>query len=153
MIRHVWTIYCRELLIDQETNNASLIHTLEQLNFTVEGDEPDLTEVNVIPFDSTLVSAWVRRAWDTPAQSQMRVQFVGPDGSDLLGGLTPIPLDLREHRRLRTISNLKAIGIKGSGIYEWVIERDEEGEWVEEARIPVHVVIEPGTPEGETSAR
>ncbi|MCZ0936399.1 MAG: hypothetical protein OXJ54_14590 [Gemmatimonadetes bacterium] len=145
MIRHIWTVYCKEQLVDTATNNTSLIGILEQLNIGVD-DESELTQLKIISFDSRLVTLWARRAWDTPVKSEMRIRFLGPEGSDLAEPVT-YDVDLRQHLRVRVFTAVQTIGVTSSGVYEWVTERrgdaDEE-EWVAESRIPIEVRVTVG---------
>ena len=143
MIRHVWTVYCRSVLTDKETNNVSLIQALESIHFKGVGDGTDSGKRTAIPFNSSLITLWARKAWDTPVTSTMRIRFIGPDESELLN--STFVVNLQDQERTRSIARLNALGINGSGVYEWVVDRvgeDEEDEWVEEARVPVAVTVE-----------
>ena len=143
MIRHIWTVYCSEQVVDAKTNNVSLIQVVEQLNIGVK-EESELAQPKPISFDSTLVTLWARRAWDTPTVGEIRTRFIGPDGSDL-GEPHTHEIDLQESLRMRVFMAVKGIVIKDTGVYEWVTERrgdiDEE-EWVEESRIPIDIRVE-----------
>lgn len=142
MIRHVWTVYCREVLTDKETNSVSTIQALESLHFGTSVDENVSGQSQLVPFESKLITLWARREWDTPVTSTARIRFLGPDGSELLN--STVLVNLEEHLRIRSTANLSNLGIKGSGFYEWVVDRAGSGgedEWVEEARIPLQVEI------------
>ena len=153
MIRHVWTVYCREVLIDKRTNNVSMIQAIESIGLSVGGDEIDSGEDINVPFNSWLITLWARKAWDTPVTSKMRIRFIGPDGSELINSTTIV--NLQEHRRNRANAEMNGLRVKESGVYEWVVERledDREDSWVEEARIPVGIEIE-RSGEGDDVAR
>ena len=38
MIRHIWTVFCREVVVDAETNSASLLHVLDELDVTMDAN-------------------------------------------------------------------------------------------------------------------
>ena len=147
-MRHVWTVYCNERLVDADTNNVSLIQVLEQLNFEV--SESDLREPKRVVLDSMLVTLWARRE-NAPNSGEMRITFLDPDGTDF-GEPVSHPVDLGEQLRARVFTTVKGIVVKDSGIYHWVIEsRDDDGdEWVEVSRVPVEIRVEVGVVEAET---
>lgn len=154
MIRHLWTVYCREVLTDQETNNVSMIQALESIHLSASGGENVSGQGHFVPFDSKLITLWARQEWDTPGTSTMRIRFFGSNGSELLS--STVVVDLQDHLRRRTTANLSGLSIVGSGFYEWVVDRagcNGEDEWVEEARIPVQIEVDwAGGDEGATEA-
>ena len=140
MIRHIWTVYCQDVLIDRQ-NNVSMIRVIDQITL---GPEADGVELYEIPVSSKLITLWTREEWDTPVTSKMRMRFIGPDGSELPSSAPSMVVDLQEHLRSRVTGELDNLLIKGSGTHEWVVERLDEGKedsWIEEARIPVEIKI------------
>ena len=147
MIRHLWTIYCREVITDKDTGAISVLQLLDGiLQFSVEGNSPDSDRVP-IPFDSVLLSVWARSVWDMPTVSRIRIRMVAPDGDVLSSDVRKV--DLAESPIHRLIGKSSMFVVKGSGVYEWVVERnadhDEEDGWIEQARIPVRVEINNAT--------
>ena len=69
--------------------------------------------------------------------------MIAPDGDVLSSNIREV--DLRDSIMHRLIGRSNVFVVKGSGMYEWVIEReasdDETGPWIEQASIPVRVDI------------
>ena len=144
MMRHVWTVYCRRAIIEQGTGTLSLFEIAGELqvvpvapNNKSSGSE----EVSTAKVNSALATLWARREWDTPVKGRMRITMVAPDGDALFATVREV--DLREHSMLRMCAKLDRFVVKTSGVYEWVIEHeDDEGTWIEDAGIPVIVKVE-----------
>ena len=136
MMRHVWSVYCREIIVDQNTNAVSLMHVLENLHVDTDDDSPRIA----IPFDAMLITVWARREWDTPVSCRMRAQMIAPDKEVLANNVNEV--DLTEGHTRRMLGRGNMFVVTTSGVYEWVISREgSKGRWVEEARIPVHVEV------------
>lgn len=146
MMRHIWTVFCREVVIDAETNSASLLHILDELDVTMDANT-EQQEINTARGKAVLMSLWARRAWDEPVTSQAKIQLLAPDGSTLVDNT--VLVDLSENRLSRLKGNLVGLPVTTTGWYEWAIMRQEdqiEGGWVEEARIPIHIKVSEVTP-------
>ena len=147
MIRHVWSIYCRDIIIDQKTNAVSVVNILETLHVSLTDDLPRAT----VPFDNVLATLWARREWDAPAKGRMRIKMIAPDGDVLTDEVKEV--DLSQDHLQRLIARGKVFIVKMSGVYEWVILREaSQGEWIEEARLPIYVEVKKNPPSTQTSA-
>ena len=136
MMRHLWTVYCRQVITDKSTNAVSLMHVLETLNVDIDDDSPKVA----VAFDAVLITVWGRREWDNPVKCRMRAQMVAPNDDVLADNVREV--DLTEHHIRRMLGKGNMFVVTTSGVYEWVISREgNKGEWVEEARIPVRVEV------------
>lgn len=108
-IKHIWTIVCKESVINQDDNNISLLGSLEEIQFTLipqKEVKEKIGNINV-PFNYQVVSYWVRK--DDKKQSiEVRVSFIDPEGkslgSNINEGIFPVGI-----KRLRT--RLKVSGM------------------------------------------
>ena len=142
MIRHVWTVYCRQVITDKDTGAVSALQLLDGVTVSVNDDSSSSDKVPV-QMDSVLMTVWARRVWDTPVMSRMRIRMVAPDGDVLMSNIAEV--DLRDSIMHRLMGRSNVFVVKGNGMYEWVIEREaddgEKGPWIEQARIPVRVEV------------
>lgn len=142
MMRHVWTVYCRQVITDKDTGTVSALQLLDGVQVSVQSNLPSSDRIT-IQMDSVLMTVWARRIWDTPVVSRMRVRMMAPDGDELSRNISEV--DLRDTTMHRLMGRSNVFVVKGSGMYEWVIEReasdDEMGSWIEQARIPISVEV------------
>ena len=141
MIQHIWTVVCRAHIVDQQTNNVSLIDVLEEITVAPEGVE---TPANVRQFPAifSVVSLWSRGDPARPETGQARLSFLSPAGEQL--GENTAEVDLREFRRMRLLNQFMGFPAAGAGIYRFVVERraDANAPWEEVARVPLDVTVQ-----------
>ena len=78
MINHVWTVLCHRTLIDQKSNNVSMIDAIEQIN--IKGREgPTVAQISM-----ELVSLWIRSDPNTGTRGQYRISFIEPNNATSL---------------------------------------------------------------------
>jgi hypothetical protein len=141
-MRHVWSVLSTTSLIDQTSNNVSLLEVLEQVTLFVDIDPP-LDERIVFPLQASLTTMWWRSEMNTPESFRMRVNIVGPSG--------PVPetfeqqVDLIDFRRSRNTYSYRGIPYLGFGIYEFSIEVLDEGKgiWQQMASVPLEIIKQP----------
>ena len=136
MIEHVWSVLCRKVSIDRETNNVSLFDVLEQVQLYQWSGE-----FSAIAGPFELASLWYRS--DIPSRAEARVTLRGPSNR-LLTDLTQ-EIDLREFRRVRARYVIANIPIEGPGTYRFVVECKQQNAevWSEVASLPLEVVVAP----------
>ena len=85
MIKHVWSVLCKESLINQKNNNVSLLEVIEQIEigFSIPTQLKDQA-VN-IPFEFTLVSLFFREG-DSKSEEKIRLKlnFIDPKNKSLI---------------------------------------------------------------------
>jgi hypothetical protein len=137
MIEHAWTVVCKKAIVDPQTNNATLVEIVEQINSTQRVIFP-----TVAPVQMELVTLWYRSNIDTPEHGEGRIVFIGPDGREA-GPPQVFPIDLTQGARLRTIAQLPGIPLVGEGVHYFQIElrADGQAQWRSVARIPVTFVM------------
>ena len=152
-IKHIWTVLCRESVIDKESNNISLINVLEQISISTrtpsEQQPTGQARGGPIPISFEIVSLWIRAEEAQPALGHCRVTILSPSGP--LEEAHHIPVDLRKYQRMRTRQRLGGLPVSEAGQYLFRVEYRDDGEtdWREVGAIPVSIIIE-SAPEKET---
>jgi len=135
MIDHVWTVLCSYAVIDQDSNNVSLLNVVEQLNIE---EEPSPEGGITLPLE--IMTLWARADLDRPARRRGRVTFLSPSGT-ANDGPWEIEVDLSEYHRNRTRGRLRALHVSESGRYVFRVELqgEDETEWRQVAAIPLEI--------------
>lgn len=152
-IKHIWTVLCRESVIDKETNNISLINVVEQISVSTpipfERQPAGQARGGPIPISLEIVSLWIRAEEAEPALGHCRVTVLSPSGP--LEEAHRIPVDLRKYQRMRTRQRFGGLPVSEPGQYLFRVEYRDDGEtgWYEVGAIPVRIIID-SAPEQKT---
>ena len=147
MIEHIWSILCLKSVIDQETNNMSLIDTLEQLNLTLP-PLPTPTGIILIPINYELVSFFSRREENLLAKGEGCLILFGPTGN-ALDEPTQYAIDLSVTVRHRQRTRIGGFPYVGPGRYTFAIQIRNEGQqdWKDSVRVPIVVNVQDAPPQ------
>jgi hypothetical protein len=153
MIQHAWTVPCRMSITDQETNNVSLIGVLEELQIAPPHIRVDSLRGLVPMFD--LVTLWTRANPETPEVGYARTCLLSSTNEEI--GQQEAEIDLRQNRRVRSVSRFVGFPLVRAGIYYFRIQRreDQNAAWEEVARVPLDVAVDPSVlppPNGQNRA-
>ncbi|MFH1959092.1 MAG: hypothetical protein ABIJ22_02070 [Patescibacteria group bacterium] len=139
MINHIWTVLCLESVIDNQTNNVSLLNVLEQLEINIAAGvnfskDKDL----VVPISFELVSLWSRDDTKKKAIDEINISIIGHDGQKIktLSKKIEIP---KGKKRLRSRFRISGFPVKKSGIYYFVLKINNFKKEI--AKIPLEVKI------------
>jgi hypothetical protein len=138
MIVHASTVFCTKCVIDPDTNNATLVEVLDQINI------PEGTAFPMVaPIQSDLVSVWYRSNPNEPGRGTGRVSLVRPNGEKIVQ--KEYAIDLSVFYRGRTITRSGGFNVLEFGVYYFWIDVRQEGseEWDNVAKIPVSVASIP----------
>lgn len=139
MADHVWTVLCKDFVIDSESRNVTIFQTLEQLMLIRGTQVADQLPEN-IQLNFALVSLWTRSDRNKPESTKMRFVFKGPDGKKI--GANENVINLTEHVRHRVLTRLTSIAFKGFGRYTFVVQKlSDSGRWLKVASIPLEVLL------------
>ncbi len=125
-MKNSWTILCHRGIIEQDSNQISLISAIEKVTLRkavlpegtdVESMEDLLekSDVALIPLKMQLVSYWTRSKRAEPETGLTRAQISGPNGKVLTALETEV--DLTEHINRRTILKTDFFPFVGEGVY------------------------------------
>lgn len=138
MIEHVWTVICRQSVIDRDSNNVSLFDILEQI--TIHGEPPG-DDAAVAPVEMEVMTLWSRSDYGVPARGAQRLTLLSPSGEALASGKQEV--DLSKHRRFRSRTRFRGLPVKGPGRYIFRVEQmeEDEAEWQHVTDVPLELVL------------
>ncbi len=142
-----WALLCSQSLIDNNTNNISLVNLIEQIKF--EGEMKDKVKGfnhetgEMIPVSMELVSRFRKLAEaNEPLNLQSRVDFVDPDSKVMATFTNEILLDVGvQNYRMRY--GMQGLKVTKSGLYNFVINLKEadEKDFTEFSRVPLDLTL------------
>lgn len=124
MIKHIWTVLCKESTINQGDNVMSLFGVLEELTVTltpinrerkVAKKNPLNAKIN-IPLNFELVSFWTRDNYNEPIKSSLEIAFYNPKGEELKKIYQDLAMPAGI-KRFRSRMKISGITIQGVGEY------------------------------------
>jgi hypothetical protein len=138
MARHVWSVLCERVLVDEGTRGVSLIDTAEEIQ--VHGDLP--AERVGVALEMALVSFWVRDESAVTERGETRFSVRAPNGDELDIG-APIDVNLEDDKRVQTVGRIEVMPILGGGRYEYVVQYRGMGqqEWTTCGQVPLDVSV------------
>jgi hypothetical protein len=138
VIDHVWTVVCLNSVIDQESNNISLLNVIEQL--TIHGEpSPD----RALPSSLEVVTLVSRHSLADTATGNARIEFVSPSGEVLLH--SDHAVDLEEYIRFRWRWRIQGLPVRRSGrhLFRVFLQQADGSEWEQVSEVPLQVNFEP----------
>jgi hypothetical protein len=124
MIRNVWSILCRDILTDQETNSVSYIHCIE---------EGAALSLPTLLFPVSVGTLWEKNT-DKEEPFLARVVFFLPSGIEKQL-LQTKPLTISRPRQ-RLHFKLEGLPITEFGRHEVRVEMERNGQWHIASRLP-----------------
>ncbi len=126
----LFALCCHSTSIDSRTNNVSIFHIIEQLQFQ--------SFPAVFPF-LEIVTHW-RRETDQLQTFTQRIRLLNPQGGVI--GEHEIPV-IMEQSRHRVFEQIQGLPFQQAGTYtfEVSIRREGQEQWTVEAQIPLIVEV------------
>lgn len=139
MIRHVWSVLCKEAVIAQDSNLISIRDALErfEIQVGVSRDEAGEKPKIAIPTSFEIVSFFVRDLAKKPEKFSIQLRLIDPLGEEL-GSLAQELEFKASTSRLRNRIKVEGFPLTVSGIYNYEIYTDIDGE-KPVARLPLEV--------------
>jgi hypothetical protein len=136
MIKHIWSILCERISIDQETNLVSYLTCVEEIT------------ANKLPAVHPLFAMGSIWHTDCPGEDMLKIRLVciSPDGTrrDLIE-TKEFKLDKERHR---TNLILNGISFDQAGKYMFRLESKSEKGWKTETEIPIKISVKAKEPKG-----
>mgnify|MGYP001584406465 FL=1 len=147
-IKHIWSVLCKESVINKDDNNVSIFGVLEQLSvFLPPAKETGkLPEKIRVPMNYEIVSMWQRSQNVESARAEIEYIFVDSEDKDLLKTtqMIEIPKTSRRHRSRMKITGMP---LTKEGDYSFRVkikEADSQAfRLVSELPLEVKIKIEP----------
>ena len=140
MINHIWTILCSRSIVDQETQNISLLDVLEQV--TIPYQLFSQGKGLVLPINFEVVTFWGRQHPKMAHQGTARLLLQSPSGQIL--NEHQYLVDLSQYERTRTRARVSSLMIHEPGRHIFIVEfKKNEREWTRVAEVPLQVTLAP----------
>lgn len=147
-VKHIWSVLCKESVINQDDNLISIHGALEEFSITItpaDSKAPMLPEKLNIPVNYEIVSFWVKEKSSETVKVQIEYSLVDPADEILFTQVQDleIPENIKRHR-----SRMKIMGlpISKSGDYTFRVKKKElnskKFELMAELPIEIKVQIE-----------
>lgn len=127
-IKHIWSVLCKESVINQDDNLISIHGALEEFTINIAPVDPKTTTVPEklnIPVNYEIVSFWVKENPKETVKIQIEYSLIDPKGKNLFSRVQDlkIPENIKRHR-----SRMKIMGlpITQSGDYTFAVKKKEE---------------------------
>ena len=127
-IKHIWSVLCRESVIDQDDNNISIHGVIEELSISlvpVKG-AGELPEKLNIPMNYEIVSLWQKSKEVEIAKAEIEYLFIDPENKELLKNTQTIEIP-KTSRRFRSRMKIVGMPLSKEGDYKFQIKMKEEG--------------------------
>ena len=137
-MKHIWTVFCRNVLEDKNSGNLSLVDIVERMTFGA--DLPDERPYMVpIPTPHFIVSSWLKPDDTDQAKCYTRIRFMSPDGTALVNYV--LMLEFENSPKLRVSGQVESLPYTVNGTYEFEVSYGSEGDWKVAARVPLEMVL------------
>ena len=128
-IKHIWSVLCKESIINQDDNLISIHGTLEELNVSLtsmDASSNKLPEKLSVPFNYEIVSFWVKENKKELAKAQIEYSLVSPEGKELFNKIQDmgIPVNIK---RFRSRMKITGFPVTREGDYNFRVKIKEEG--------------------------
>lgn len=141
MAVHIWSVLCSRVVIDKETNQASLMGAIEGLTVELAAPLPQAEGLPLfVPFEMDLASLWERSERDREETATYRCRLTAPDGTVL--GDAKESIDLSAGTRFRSVLRVESFRLAGEGICHFTVSLKKGKAWVRVARLPLEITIE-----------
>jgi len=148
-LTHVWSVACSNSLLDKESNNISLLNTLEKWTISVNESELEKVKKNgaegiVFPISFEVVSRFTRKEVGAGEAFDYKLNLINPGGKSIVNSLQKLAID-KNIKNIRVRTNIQSLPISISGDYIITVEFKDvsEAKFDKVAEVPIEVVINP----------
>ena len=126
-IKHIWSVLCKESVIDQLDNNVSIHGVLEELSiFLAPAKETGkLPEKFGIPMSYEIVSLWQRSKEVESAKAEIEYIFIDSENKELLKNTQRMEIP-KNSRRFRSRIKITGMPLTKAGDYTFQVKIKEE---------------------------
>ncbi len=141
-MKHIWTVICRQSILDEETKNISLLNIVEKLTINVSPsaeieDAKDLS----LPINFEIVSLWQKEK-KGKENFEVKVILTDPNGKVLNEYIKELstPADKNRQRYILKSSGLK-LTTSGNYTFKVAVKSDGNKRFKTVSVVPLEVVI------------
>jgi hypothetical protein len=143
-IKHIWSILCKESLVNQYDNNLSINGVLEEIstNIVLKGKTSGLPDKFSLPMNYEVVSMWLIDGKSRPNSMVVEYTFIDPSNKELLKSTNTIEIP-KTSRRHRTIMKISGMPLTTAGEYKMQIKmkEDKSNKFSIVAELPLEIKI------------
>lgn len=127
-IKHIWSVLCKESIINQDDNNISIHGVLEQLSvfLTPAKETGKLPEKFGVPMKYEIVSMWQRSKDVKSAKADIEYVFMDAENKELFKNTQMIEIP-KTSRRFRSRMKITGMPLTKEGDYTFKVKIKEEG--------------------------
>lgn len=144
-IKHIWSVLCKESIINKDDNLISIHGTLEELNVSltsIDASSNKLPEKLSVPFNYEIVSFWVKENKEKLAKAQIQYSLVSPEGKELFNKIQDMEMSVNI-KRFRSRMKIMGFPVTREGDYNFRVKIKEAGlgDFQLVAELPLEVKI------------
>jgi len=144
-VKHIWSILCKESVVNQDDNLISIYGVLEELNVsltTKNARSNKLPEKVGIPINYEIVCLWFKKNTQELASAQIEYSLISPEGKELIKNTQSmeIPVNIRRFRSRMKISGLP-LTINGDYFFKVKIKESGDKNFKLVSKLPLEVKI------------
>lgn len=144
MIKHIWSIICKESITNQEDNLISLIGLLEELNSVITPISGQYKKEGkaAIPFNFELINFWVKEKEDE-VKLNVKTEIIDPSSKIIATSINSSPFPAKV-KRLRTRLKIQGLPVTENGKYNFRVSYsiNEESRFNVVSELPLDVKFE-----------
>lgn len=146
MAEHIWTLLCKDSIVDADTNTISLINVIEDITVEKRHENPDNKDHEGQPqinFDGSLVSLWAREDEEEGEIFSIRTRMISPQ-KKVINTSDPIELSLENHIRVRARIAVPAIPFDlAGGTHNIKIQsrKNKQSRWKNVTSVPIKITF------------
>ena len=134
MAKFLWALCCENAIVNNKTNNLSLIEILEQFNVT--------SFPAVIAQQIYLVSLWEKSEKDKKETFYFKIDISQSDSPDGTGKTAEVEADIpQEKNRLRNVCRIFGLKVDKDAPVYFIISQKFGDRWEEVHRIPLLIKL------------
>lgn len=143
-VKHIWSVLCKESLINQDDNVISLNGILEELTITLSSTDKGLRLPDKfnIPLNFEIVSFWIKNQKSDVIKAEIEYTLINPEGLELLKTVQSMEIPASASR---SRSRMKIIGIsittEGDYSFRIKIKETKEDNFILVSELPLEVKI------------
>ncbi|MGE5426054.1 MAG: hypothetical protein ACM3PZ_03200 [Bacillota bacterium] len=138
-MKNVWSVVCKNSIIDGETNSLSLLETLDEININYR-EELDRKVIKMLPISFHVVTLWFDEKANKERHFQLLVEIYDPEGK-VLNSFEQECVMPKDRRRLRATSKINGFGFTDEGKYLVKVKYKEKKEYILVAETPIDITL------------
>lgn len=128
---HLWSLICEKVLVDAETNNISIIHSIDRFTVNISAEEMKKMQAAgssgfSLPIPYNVVTVY-RKTTDSEVSFSHRISLHNPKGSSIASATNESKIE-KHLKTFRVKNQMKNLLVDESGVYSIRVEVKEMGE-------------------------